>query len=286
MSEASGPLWSRVLDDLRRRLAEGEFEARFPTDREIVSEYGVSRHTAREAVRRLTADGLVERTRGRGSFLRGPQFEQPLGTLYSLFRSIEATGAVQTSEVVSLERVRDADAASVLGLRSSDGLVRLERVRLADQEPIAVDVVWLPERIGAPLLDCDFGHTALYDELARRSGTVIDAARERIRPIVPAAPLARRLGLARGEAAFDIERVGSSRGTVVEWRSTVLRGDRFTFVAEWSPADHATQLTAEPRIPAARRSHRRTAQHRASQRNTEPPLEPEASSGTSPGARP
>lgn len=268
MNDVGGPLWARVLDDLRRRLQQGEFDARFPTDREIVAEYGVSRHTAREAVRRLTADGLIERTRGRGSFLRGPQFEQPLGTLYSLFRSIEATGAVQTSRVVSLGRTTDARAAAMLGVEADAALVRLERIRLADDEPIAVDVVWLPERIGAPLLECDFGHTALYDELARRSGTVIDAARERIRPVVPTAKVARQLGIARGEPVFDIERVGSSRGEVLEWRTTSLRGDRFTFVAEWTPSDQVAQLSAESHPTNAGVRGR----HRTPQRGTGPHL--------------
>ena len=51
--EAPSRLWATVLADLRRRLLNGEFTDRFPTDRELTAHYGVSRHTAREAVRRL-----------------------------------------------------------------------------------------------------------------------------------------------------------------------------------------------------------------------------------------
>ena len=73
------PLWAQIADDLRARLARNEFSERFPTDEDLVREYAVSRQTVREAVRRLEQAGVVERHRGRGTFLRPtPEFEQPL----------------------------------------------------------------------------------------------------------------------------------------------------------------------------------------------------------------
>ncbi|HTQ92614.1 MAG TPA: GntR family transcriptional regulator, partial [Streptosporangiaceae bacterium] len=57
------PLWAQVLGDLRRRLARGEFRLRFPGDNELTEHYGVSRHTVREAVRRLQDEGVLVRGR-------------------------------------------------------------------------------------------------------------------------------------------------------------------------------------------------------------------------------
>lgn len=260
--EPAVPLWSRVLDDLRARLADGEFADRFPTDRELVEHYGISRHTAREAVRHLTEDGLVLRRRGRGSFLNDEVFEQPLGSLYSLFRSIEAQGVEQTSRVLGLVTVTDAEVATQLGLPTDTSLIRLERLRCAGGEPLAIDLVMLPATIAEPLLDCDFTHTALYDELAQRCGVVIDAARERIEPIVPEAAVAGLLGIPAGTAAFSIERLGMSRGTPLEVRRSVVRGDRFAFVADWSPDNRHGPLVAEHRThhsnPARRRANNQT----------------------------
>ena len=91
------PLWSQVCDDLRRRLNANEFSGHFPGDGELMEGYKVSRHTVREAVRRLSDDGLVVRERGRGTRVISPGIEQPLGTLYSLYRSIEAQGYEQHS---------------------------------------------------------------------------------------------------------------------------------------------------------------------------------------------
>jgi GntR family transcriptional regulator len=227
------PLWAQVLEDLRRRMTSGEFKDRFPSDLELVDHYGVSRHTAREAVRHLQAEGLLERRRGCGSFVTGSTIEQPVGTLYSLFRSIEARGIVQDSVVRFLEQRHDDKAAAMLGC-PGEALVYLERLRLADGEPIALDWSWLPLAVARPLLSADFTHTALYEQLAERCGIQLTSGWEWIRPILPDRRQRDLLGLEARQAAFAVERLGLSSRGPVEWRHSIVRGDRFSFVARWS----------------------------------------------------
>ncbi len=233
---ATSPKWQLVLEDLERRLDAGEFGQRFPTDRELVERYEVSRHTVREAVRRLRARGVVERHRGRGSFVRGREFTQPVGTLYSLFRAVEETGRRQVSEVLAFGEATDAEAAVRLGLDEDAPLVRLERLRSADEEPLAVDVVWLPAEVGRPLLDVDFSHTALYDELDRRCDVRLTSGDEVIVAVVPDDDLREALELDQDEAVFRVERTGRVDDRVVEWRVSLIRGRRFSLAATLDPA--------------------------------------------------
>ncbi|NNE10848.1 MAG: GntR family transcriptional regulator [Ilumatobacter sp.] len=212
----------------------GDFGDRFPTDREVMEIYGVSRHTARHAVGRLGADGIVRRARGVGTSVDHRTFERSLGSLYSLFQVVEENGVPQRSDVRRLEVVTDVEAADQLGVSHDTPLVLLDRVRWAGDEPLAIDRAWLPADLAEPLLDADFTRTSLYDELERAAGVRPNAGWERIHPAVPTTDERSALRLGAAEAVFEIERLGTAHGNPVEWRVTAIRGDRFTFVADWT----------------------------------------------------
>lgn len=230
----STPLWSQLEADLRARLEAGEFADAFPTDLELTEAYGVSRHTVREAIRHLNKTGVLKRERGRGTVVNRAEFEQSLGTLYSLFQSVESAGVEQTSEVLRCEVVNDSVAATHLGVDESVELVLLERLRLAGGSPLAVDRAWLRREVAEPLLEVDWSRTALYRELQVAGAPVPNQGWERLTPIIPSAMDRTRLGLRKSDAAFFLERLGSRDGVVVEWRTTIIRGDRYRFVTDWS----------------------------------------------------
>ena len=230
------PLWAQLRADLRRRLAAGAFGEEFPVELALVAEYEVSRHTVRAALRELRADGVVVAERGRRPRLAGPTaITQPLGALYSLFASVESAGQRQTSVVRVLDTRADAVVAGRLGLAADTPLFCLERLRLAGDEPLALDTVWLPADIAAPLLTADFTHTALYDELAARAGVRLTGGQEHIRAVVPTPAQRRLLQIPAATGALAIDRLGYADGRPVEWRQTIIRGDRFSLLAEFSP---------------------------------------------------
>jgi GntR family transcriptional regulator len=226
------PLWTQLADDLRRRAAAGEFAQRFPTDADLVKTYGVSRHTAREAVRVLRQEGLLERYRGRGSFLTPPRYEHPLGTVSGLFQWLESQGVDQHSKVLALDVRAAPEIAAVLGLHDLAPLVHISRLRLADGEPIARDEAWLPYPEADGLLTADFSHTALYEELVHRCGITIGATTEKIEAIVPNAEQREALDLHKGVACLCVTRLGWSGDRIIEHRRTLLRADRVILVAD------------------------------------------------------
>jgi GntR family transcriptional regulator len=227
------PLWAQLETQLRSRLDDGEFDDRFPTDRELVDHYEVSRHTVREAIRHLNESGLLRRERGRGTVINRSRFEQPLGALYSLFQSIESSGAVQRSNVLSLREDSDPVVAEQLGVDADQSLLYLERLRYADEIPLALDRAWLPMTLAEPLLAGNFEHTGLYDELDRVCGIRPETGWERIAPIIPGPDERALLETSRGEAAFFLERLSVANGRPIEWRTTIIRGNRYRFVAQF-----------------------------------------------------
>ncbi len=246
------PLWAQITDDLRRRLVGGEFEERFPTDEELTRDYDVSRHTVREAVRRLAGDGLLVRQRGRGTSLTSPILEQPLHSLYSLASSMRSQGIEERSEVrAATLTAAPAEVARELGVSVDSTVVYLERLRFAGAEPIAWDRSWLPTPLADALLTEDLTHGSVYDVLATHGAVRVTGGWERIRPLVPSAQERGLLGLSEGVAAFSIERLVLAGETPVEWRRSLIRGDRYNLLAQW-PAGTTTPIATEvsPRTTA------------------------------------
>ena len=244
------PLWEQVLADLTRRLEVGEFADAFPGEIAIGAQYGVSRHTVRQALRRLREAGVVTAARGRVPRVSAPtEIEQPIGALYSMFSAVEAAGLEQVSVVRALDVRADGVVAARLGLDGSVPLLHLERLRLAGGGPLAVDRVWLPADVARPLLRADFTHTALYDELARRCSIRLTGGRETLRAVIPTPAERRLLGIDERTAAFAIDRLGTADGVPLEWRHTLIRGDRFSISAQFSGRDdYRIDMAAHPSL--------------------------------------
>jgi GntR family transcriptional regulator len=239
------PLWQQLQRDLRVRLAAGEFADRFPGELALVQEYAVSRHTVRQALRQLRADGLVVAERGRQPRVAAPaEIRQPMGALYSLFASVEQAGLSQHSRVRTLDVRTDAVVAKRLRLGPTTRLVYLERIRLAGEEPLALDRVWLPEAVAAPLLTADFSHTSLYNELDVRAGIRLDRGDEQISAVVPTTAERALLHCGSATAAFSVNRLGYSEEVPLEWRHTLIRGDRFALTGRFS-AEGGYRLTSQ-----------------------------------------
>ena len=244
-----GPLWRRVHENLQSRLQNGEFATGFPGEHALAKEYGVSRHTIREALRSLRNEGLVTAARGRASTVAEPTLleQQMGGALYSLFASVEGAGLTQRSIVRRLDIRADGVVATRLGLEESTPLLHLERLRLAGEEPIALDRVWLPASRAAPLLEVDFTHTSLYEQLRIRCGIRLTGGQERIRAVVPNAAEQRALRNPDDVAALALDRLGCSDGVPTEWRHTLIRADRFSLTAHFTPGSYRFDPTGPMR---------------------------------------
>jgi GntR family transcriptional regulator len=236
------PLWAQVQEDLRRRLGSGAFVARFPTELELVEQYAVSRHTVREALRRLRDSGVLDSARGRGTWLAQQPIEQPLGSLYSLFQEVEARGLRQRSDVLALRTESNPEVAIRLELAADAELVYLERLRWAGEEPLAHDRIWLPASLAAPVLAADFTSGGLYSELAARCGVRLTGGRERISAVVPDKVTRSLLAVPRAVACLFIERTGCLHRQPVEWRMATVRGDRFAVLADWGPRGNVLRV--------------------------------------------
>lgn len=133
---------ARHLKELVQRADPGD---RLPSEAELCEEFGVSRMTARQAVQLLAADGLIERRRGAGTFVRTRPVPRDLGSPLSFSENMCARGMTPSSETLSWERVdATSDEQKALGLEPDEQVFVLERLRRADGTPMAIERAALP----------------------------------------------------------------------------------------------------------------------------------------------
>ncbi|MDN6170338.1 MAG: GntR family transcriptional regulator [Micrococcaceae bacterium] len=235
------PLWQAVQDRLKERIDRGEFVDGFPGEMALADEYEVSRSTIRAALAPLRRAGLLSAQRGRQSSVVNVVDEQRFGPVYSLFAAVENAGMTQRSVVEGAQLRRSATAAAHLGLAADAELVFISRTRYADRDVIAVDDTWLPADLAASVLEADLRHTALYEVLRRRCSITLSAGHETLHALASDGAQSRRLACPEGTAVFFIERLGLAGEQAVEWRETLIRGDRFTVTTSYPSAPAAAR---------------------------------------------
>ncbi len=222
------PRYRTIEQALRERIAGLRPGDGLPSDSELCAEFGVSRMTARNAMHRLTEDGLVLRLPGRGSYVAEPPAHRRADRLVSFSSEMGRRGRVPSSIIVARE-IRPAwrTAAADLKVREGEPIVFLRRVRCADGEPIALETTLLIGAVAADVMAADLRHDSLHAMLAaagwslRRGTATVTAASASKED-------ARLLGVARGDPVLVERRViVDGQGRPLEATETRYASERY-----------------------------------------------------------
>jgi GntR family transcriptional regulator len=161
------PRYYEIEQALRARIAELQPDDPLPSDAMLCEEFGVSRMTARNAVQRLSQEGLVYRVPGRGTFVAEPHVHRQAGHLLSFTEEMRRRGRIPTSRLLARE-VREPGPAEASRLRLEPGaeVLAVRRLRLADGEPVAVEEAVFPAAIAPAIMHADLERGSLRDALA------------------------------------------------------------------------------------------------------------------------
>lgn len=218
----------RHLADLVRSLPPG---SALPTERALAQTCGTSRTTVRQALHELVVEGRLDRQQGRGTFVARPKVSQPL-QLTSYTSDVLARGQEPASVLLALEQVRADDVlALALAVRPGARLVLLERLRLADGEPMAIERTHLSAGRFPGLRRHVLRGGSLYDALDSAYGVRPVRAELTVETALATPTEAGLLGVDTGLAVLLLtQRSVDADDVPVEHVRSVYRGDRYRLV--------------------------------------------------------
>ncbi|TFD53556.1 GntR family transcriptional regulator [Cryobacterium frigoriphilum] len=218
--------YRRVAAGLRRSFAGQPDGSRLPSEKDLAREYAVSLMTIRRAFEVLDDEGFVNRIVGRGTFVQR-RIVAKGDSLTSFSEDMRMRGLEPSTRVIGIEVLAAPDAVSRdLRLHTAEKVVTIERLRLADGEPMCLEVAHLPARF-APVLDHGDLNGSLHALLAA-SGTVILTGTRRIRAVLAGDRACGLLGLAGTAPALQVVQVFfDAQGRPVQRSSSLYRADRY-----------------------------------------------------------
>jgi len=210
-----------------RGLPEG---APLPTERALCDEFGVSRATVRHVLQALESEQRIYRRQGKGTFVARAKIEQRLG-LTSHTEEMRASGIRPGSKLIDVSReAAGREVGEALRLGHAGEVLRIERLRLADGEPIAIEVLYLDARRFDGVSSALGDDVSFYQLLSSSYGVELASAEETIEATVAGAREAKLLDCGAGAALLQLSRLThDTNGAPVEYVRSVYRADRFRF---------------------------------------------------------
>jgi len=230
-----------LRDQIHDLISDAPTGLRIPAERELCERFGVARETLRKALDDLARDGYLVRRQGAGTFVARPKIAQRF-RLRSFTEDMEIRGLTSTSKMLWNKR---SPAGARLGARlqvsPTEEIITMRRLRLADGEPMALELLSVPISLIPDLDPAILADRSFYEYLRSEHGVVIVGGTQTMEPTVLDADEAELLAVPPLSPALLVERVTwTDTGRRVEAVRSVYRGDRYKFHLDLTPGETRT----------------------------------------------
>jgi GntR family transcriptional regulator len=236
------PLYAQVEAILAAGIADGTFPpgSQLPNEDELIERYAVSRTTIRQTIQNLMRRGMVEIRRGKGTFVLQPKITQELTKLSGFVEDMQSLGRRASARLLDKQIVSASESvARELAITAGTLVVRIQRVRLADNSPLSFDETYLPREIGERILENNLETEPIFSLLEHKYDTPLVEAEYRLEAVSADTKVAAALGIDEGSPLFLIERTSyTTEHTPIDYEKLYYRGDQIRFV---------TRLARRPR---------------------------------------
>lgn len=228
------PAYINIHDSIKKDIEDGIWKVgdRLPSERDLATKFSVSRMTLRQAVSLLVEEGVLERRVGSGTYVASHRVQERMQGTTSFTDIVEAQGKTPSSKLISYQRkLASKTEMQHLNLKSSDYVIRMERIRYADSLPLVFEVASIPEKI-IRLFDKNEVIEHFFKTLTA-FGYEIGKSQQTIYAKVASEKVADYLDVHKGHAILALTQVSYlTDGTPFEYVRSQYVGDRFEFYLE------------------------------------------------------
>jgi GntR family transcriptional regulator len=230
------PIYLQLQNLIREQIDHGAWQPgeAIPSEHTLVRQFGIARMTVRQALDGLLREGLLIRERGRGTYVAGPRVERELTRMHSFTEDMRTRGMVPSARLLAREVVPAPAAVSEdLRLGKREAVIHLQRLRLADHLPMALETSYLNYDLCRAVLDADLESGSLYVFLQETVGLRLSYASQELEAALPDPPAAELLEMSRRQPVLVIRQktymqVGGEELPGISG-STIYRADRYRF---------------------------------------------------------
>lgn len=228
------PAYIRIHDAIKKEIDGGIWEIgqRLPSERDLADDYEVSRMTLRQAITLLVEEGILERRVGSGTYVASHRVQEKMRGTTSFTEIVRSQGKSPSSQVVSYQRKPANDTEiQQLQLKASDYVVRMERVRYADNVPLVFEVASIPEKLIREFKREDI--TEHFFQTLTDNGYEIGKSQQTIYAKNASERVANYLKVPKNHAVLALTQVSYfTDGRPFEYVHSQYVGDRFEFYLE------------------------------------------------------
>jgi GntR family transcriptional regulator len=227
------PMYYQLKTLIHHRITSGEYPVDYclPSEREFCETYGISRITVRQAIMDLVKDGLLVREQGKGTFVAKPKIEQRLSGLTSFTEDMRSRNLRPGTRLIRFIVIKVfGQVAERLQLPGGEEVYELARLRLADDEPMALETAYIPV-YRVPNLSADMVAAGSLYALLRQQGILFSHAEQTLEASIARPLEADYLHIKKRDPVLLIERTTyMPDGSPIEFVKSVYRGDRYKFI--------------------------------------------------------
>ncbi|MFZ5649966.1 MAG: GntR family transcriptional regulator [Bacillota bacterium] len=222
------PLHIQLKEILKNEILNGQFKEKIPSERELMDRFSVSRSTVREAISDLVTEGILEKKHGRGTFISHRPVEEWLGSITTYNEIINDMGMKPGTKL--LYQGAETEPQSVANTLGVERFYKIDRLRYANDIPIALEMQYYPLEIGLKLKEFDLNDAAIYDILELSLGIKLWKAEQMITSVQPTKEEAHYLNIKESSSMLLIERLTyDPADNPVEYLRGLFRADMYAF---------------------------------------------------------